>query len=422
MGRTLWQSWLEAVGLAGCVSSFFDRIPEGCHYEKGIQMSRKGTILIVEDNMDHLELFSEVFDADFEVLAANDADQCFEILKERHCDLVILDYYLSSRFSGLDILSRITDLVPGLPVIMVTAYGNEELAVKAIKHGARDYVRKTLDNTYLDCIRKHAEDILSVMVSRGEQMPAVLVAEGVVEGTIPVPSSEWHDVLHFFGRHQDVFLKNWRERMSALAEEVNLPESFLMSEDEMSRFFGAFLQDLRPEIGKAQATARFLEQMALVQDAEAKSLLAAELLNLSFKQSVKAVFEHEYFVPYELRLAFLDCLARIVDENILSLIQAYQKLLEGATSQIRLTERMATKSALMTTLQHEIRQPLAYVYSRIELLLLNPVAVGEGALRDLLSNIVRIQGILDRIEHDSHMHTKQYSDDLNLLDLPERPS
>jgi CheY-like chemotaxis protein len=385
-------------------------------------MSRKGTILIVEDNMDHLELFSEVFDADFEVLAANDADQCFEILKERHCDLVILDYYLSSRFSGLDILSRITDLVPGLPVIMVTAYGNEELAVKAIKHGARDYVRKTLDNTYLDCIRKHAEDILSVMASRGEQQPAVLVAEGVVEGGVLVPSGDWGDLLHFFNGNKGKFLKQWRERMMRLAEEVDLPESFLMTEEEMARFFDAFLQDLRPEIGKSQATARFLEQMALVQDAEAKSLMAAELLNLSFKQSVKAVLEHDYFVSFELRLAFLDCLARIVDENILSLILAYQKLLEGATSQVRLSERMATKSVLMTTLQHEIRQPLAYVYSRIELLLLNPAGVGEAALRDLLSNIVRIQGILDRIERDSHMFTKQYSDDLNLLDLPEEHS
>ncbi|HNY27804.1 MAG TPA: response regulator [Candidatus Sumerlaeota bacterium] len=385
-------------------------------------MPRKGTILIVEDNMDHLELFAEVFDADFEVLAASDSDQCFEILRGRHCDLVILDYYLSSRFSGLDILSRITDLVPGLPVIMVTAYGNEELAVKAIKHGARDYVRKTLDNTYLDCIRKHAEDILSVMSSRGEQQPAVLVAEGVVEGNVPVVSNDWGDLLRFFERNKGLFLQKWRERMLGLAEEVSLPESFLMTNEEMDRFFDAFQLDLRPEVGKSQATARFLEQMALVQDAEAKSLLAVELLNLSFKQSVKLVFEHEYFVPFELRLAFLDCLARIVDENILSLIQSYQKLLERATSQIRLSERMATKSLLMTTLQHEIRQPLAYVYSRIELLLLNPAAVGEGALRDLLSNIVRIQEILDRIERDSHMLTKQYSDDLNLLDLPEKPS
>ncbi|HPS01529.1 MAG TPA: response regulator [Candidatus Sumerlaeota bacterium] len=385
-------------------------------------MPRKGTILIVEDNMDHLELFAEVFDADFEVLAASDSDQCFEILRGRHCDLVILDYYLSSRFSGLDILSRITDLVPGLPVIMVTAYGNEELAVKAIKHGARDYVRKTLDNTYLDCIRKHAEDILSVMSSRGEQQPAVLVAEGVVEGNVPVVSNDWGDLLRFFERNKGLFLQKWRERMLGLAEEVSLPESFLMTNEEMDRFFDAFQLDLRPEVGKSQATARFLDQMALVQDAEAKSLLAVELLNLSFKQSVKLVFEHEYFVPFELRLAFLDCLARIVDENILSLIQSYQKLLERATSQIRLSERMATKSLLMTTLQHEIRQPLAYVYSRIELLLLNPAAVGEGALRDLLSNIVRIQEILDRIERDSHMLTKQYSDDLNLLDLPEKPS
>jgi len=383
-------------------------------------MSRKGTILIVEDNMDHLELFSEVFDADFELLSANDADQCFEILKERHCDLVILDYYLSSRFSGLDILSRITDLVPGLPVIMVTAYGNEELAVKAIKHGARDYVRKTLDNTYLDCIRKHAEDILNVMASRGEQQPAVLVAEGVSEGRAADASGEWSDVLLFFDRNRESFLGNGRARMPSLGEGPGLRESFLTSEEEMRCFFDAFLQDLRFEVGKSQATARFLEQMALEQDAEAQNLLAADLLNLSFKQSVKAVFEDEYFVPYELRLAFLDCLARIVDENILFLMQTYQKRLEGATSQIRLSERMATKSVLMTTLQHEIRQPLAYVYSRIELLLLNPAATGESALRDLLNNVMRIQGILDRIERDSHMFTKQYSDDLNLLDLPER--
>ena len=35
---------------------------------------------------------------------------------------------------------------------MVTAYGNEELAVKVMKIGAKDYIRKTLDNNYIDRI------------------------------------------------------------------------------------------------------------------------------------------------------------------------------------------------------------------------------------------------------------------------------
>jgi hypothetical protein len=57
-------------------------------------------------------------------MSANDADQCFEILKERHCDLVILDYYLSSRFSVWT-FSRDTTCAR-FAGDKVTAYGNEE--------------------------------------------------------------------------------------------------------------------------------------------------------------------------------------------------------------------------------------------------------------------------------------------------------
>ena len=60
----------------------------------------------------------------------------------RHWDVVITDYQLRWA-TGLDVFARIRAERPGVPVIMFTASGNEELAVAALKQGVDDYITKT---------------------------------------------------------------------------------------------------------------------------------------------------------------------------------------------------------------------------------------------------------------------------------------
>ena len=63
-------------------------------------------------------------------------------------DLILLDLYMPDR-SGMEVLTEIRQRDPETPVFMLTAYGSEEVAVRALKSGANDYFAKPWDNDKL---------------------------------------------------------------------------------------------------------------------------------------------------------------------------------------------------------------------------------------------------------------------------------
>ena len=85
-----------------------------------------------------------------------------EALGECDYDVLLIDLNYTrdttSGQEGLDLLARIRELDPRLPVIVMTAWGNIDLAVESIKRGARDFVQKPWENErLLSLISVHAE-------------------------------------------------------------------------------------------------------------------------------------------------------------------------------------------------------------------------------------------------------------------------
>lgn len=122
--------------------------------EPPILRMETGTILIVDDNksvLASLELLLEnVFST---VRTAANPNQITTILSTTPIDIVILDMNFSAGINngneGLYWLKHIHEIRPSLPVIMLTAYGDVELAVKALKNGATDFLLKPWDNHIL---------------------------------------------------------------------------------------------------------------------------------------------------------------------------------------------------------------------------------------------------------------------------------
>ena len=63
-------------------------------------------------------------------------------LSQGEFDLVLSDFNILG-FEGLDVLARVQEQSPDTPVVIVTGTGSEEVAVKALRSGAADYVIKT---------------------------------------------------------------------------------------------------------------------------------------------------------------------------------------------------------------------------------------------------------------------------------------
>ena len=121
----------------------------------------KGTILIVDDNKGVLASLELLLETEFsEIKTAHHPNQIISILNTSPVDVIILDMNFSAGINngneGLYWLKRIREIAPALPVVMLTAYGDVELAVRALKNDATDFLLKPWDNRTLVCKIKEA--------------------------------------------------------------------------------------------------------------------------------------------------------------------------------------------------------------------------------------------------------------------------
>lgn len=142
------------------------------------------TILIVDDNKSVLTSLELLLEREFEKIeTVSDPNQIFPILEEQVIDLVILDMNFSVGFNtgneGLFWLQRIHEMKPELPVIMLTAYGDIDLAVKSLKSGAADFVLKPWNNDNLikkiQATLQETRHRLPATPTKGPSEPAMII-------------------------------------------------------------------------------------------------------------------------------------------------------------------------------------------------------------------------------------------------------
>jgi len=115
---------------------------------------QKGNILIVDDNKSILSaleiLLAPVFG---EVTSIANPDQILSELKRKDYDIIILDMNFRAGMNtgneGIFWLNKIRETSPDVSVVMITAYGDIDTAVRALKAGASDFVLKPWDNEKL---------------------------------------------------------------------------------------------------------------------------------------------------------------------------------------------------------------------------------------------------------------------------------
>jgi two-component system NtrC family response regulator len=113
-------------------------------------------VLIVEDDESlRLIVQTQLDKLGYATTSAANAEDALDILKQSHPRLVITDLQLPG-ISGIDLLKRIQVEFPGIPVIVVTAYGTVQSAVNAMKAGAYDYITKPIHGQELSGLVKCA--------------------------------------------------------------------------------------------------------------------------------------------------------------------------------------------------------------------------------------------------------------------------
>ena len=138
--------------------------------------SRTPCILIADDQPDVLEALRFLIKGEgYQAEAVTSPGTAIDAVESRDFDAVLMDLNYTrdttSGQEGLELLNRIQTLDTTLPVIVMTAWGSVELAVEAMRRGARDFIQKPWDNARLSAILKTQIE-LGRALRRGQRLEA----------------------------------------------------------------------------------------------------------------------------------------------------------------------------------------------------------------------------------------------------------
>ncbi len=100
----------------------------------------QGTVLIVDDSPENVQALASLLRAEgFQILSAGNGEDGLRLALEHKPDLVVLDLILPGML-GIEVLDELQREQPETGIILTTAFGSEETAVQAWRHGAFDYI------------------------------------------------------------------------------------------------------------------------------------------------------------------------------------------------------------------------------------------------------------------------------------------
>ncbi len=161
-------------------------------------------VLIADDQQDVLEALRLLLKAEgFQLESASSPAGVLAAVEAREFDVALIDLNYTrdttSGEEGLNLLSRIQAIDPTLPVVVMTAWGSVEVAVEAMRRGARDFVQKPWDNARLMAIIRTQIELSQALrkgqrleaensLLRGEGMPKLIAESASMQGVLQVIS------------------------------------------------------------------------------------------------------------------------------------------------------------------------------------------------------------------------------------------
>ncbi len=199
-------------------------------------------ILVVDDGADMREfVINYVLDPNhYRHIEARDGLEAFEMLLEHQPDMILLDLQMP-RLDGIGLLKKMNEEDIDIPVVLMTFYGSEEIAIEVFRLGVKDYVIKPFtDDELLDAIEKalvetrlrRERDSLQARLlnvnrelQRQIQDQQILLRMGKIIGTVPEEESFLRQIVEIAA----AITRNERAALLLLADDNN--DSFIQRAD-----------------------------------------------------------------------------------------------------------------------------------------------------------------------------------------------
>ena len=166
-------------------------------------MDRK-SILLVEDEVVVREMIRGALEREYHVLDASGYSGAVKHFGS-HIDLALVDYSLPDR-DGFEVIEALRETRPSVPAILMTAYGNESVAIRALRAGVTDYIKKPVSFAYL--MRKLSE-ILDVDCGDHFWGNALTKEEFIMDGIAAYIEDRYREDLSLDGLAQVVCMSKF---------------------------------------------------------------------------------------------------------------------------------------------------------------------------------------------------------------------
>jgi DNA-binding NtrC family response regulator len=146
-------------------------------------------ILIADDQADVLAALSLLLKGErFQIESASSPAGVLKAIDAQEFDVILIDLNYArdttSGSEGLDLLSKIQAVDPSLPVVVMTAWGSVDVAVEAMRRGARDFIQKPWDNARLLAVLRTQVELAQAL-RRGSRLEAENIALRDTANEIP---------------------------------------------------------------------------------------------------------------------------------------------------------------------------------------------------------------------------------------------
>ena len=153
-------------------------------------------VLIVDDDKNTREGLSRALRNDYDVLIAESGERAMAMLHENRIDIMLTDLRMPG-IDGLTLLQRVLAVNSNIICVLLTAYGNVETAVEAMKRGAYDYLTKPVNLDHLELLLRRAvksRDMESENVRLREQLDDKYGISNIIGNSAPM--QQLYDVIH----------------------------------------------------------------------------------------------------------------------------------------------------------------------------------------------------------------------------------
>ncbi|MEI8094155.1 MAG: sigma-54 dependent transcriptional regulator [Spirochaetales bacterium] len=139
-------------------------------------------ILIIDDEDGIRNVLSDILtDEHYQVFKAADGPEGLRLLSVELIDLVFLDVWMPG-MGGLDVLKAIRETYPELPVLMISGHANIDMAVRAVKNGAWDFLEKPLSMDKTLAVTQNALKMVELK-RENRELKTVLASEDQMIGS-----------------------------------------------------------------------------------------------------------------------------------------------------------------------------------------------------------------------------------------------